>query len=269
MSEMEGNIDKETIKQVLLDINPLVRQFHKNVIELHTGVDPAEANELNLKDSIHFLKHIWGSCLYWGNQSINSIGRSIKKLSDFLNSFTSRKEIHNHHVFLERLEQYPGTKRITPTSHDPVVRLTELLQKFPSVRIKTTTLIMRFLSLDCSFFEVNKSRLIPPLDRVNYRMCRQLFGEEYVLDKFRKERASFGIKATMNFDALGEDVLGGKKVLIDNLWFIGHFYHDAEPENKCKMRGGAKIVDYPLLENIIERLSETCPFLAYSCERSS
>lgn len=71
----------------------------------------------------------------------------------------------------------------------------------------------------------------------------------------------------MNFDDLGRNVLGEKKVLIDNLWFIGHFYHDALPENKCKMREGATIVDYPLLKDIIDEIPETCPFLVYGCKR--
>jgi len=59
-------------------------------------------------------------------------------------------------------------------------------------------------------------------------------------------------------------VLGENKVLIDNLWFVGHFYHDG-PD--CKMREGAKIIDFPYLEGI--ELPRSCPFLGYGCVRSS
>jgi hypothetical protein len=179
------------------------------------------------------------------------------------------EEIHDHHVFLERLEKYPSKKQISSVSEDQVVRLTELSPKFHSVRIKTAALIMRFLCLDCNFFEVDKSRLIPPLDRVNYRMCKQLFGEEYALDKFGKERASFGKKANSAFDSLGKDVLGENKILIDNLWFIGHFYHDRrkDVEPTCEMRKGAVIIDYPLLKDVIHKLPRSCPFLKYGCKR--
>ena len=264
MSDMEGKISKEHIRQVLLDINPIVRQFHKNVIELHTGINPAMANQLGPDESIRFLRHVWGSCLDWGNQRMDFIGDSVQQLEDFLNLFQSEKEIHDLHVFLERLEKYPTTKHITSASQDVVVRQTELLQKFHSVGIKTAALIMRFLCLDCDFFTVDKSRLIPPLDRVNYRMCKQLFDRKYVLRKLGRERASFGKRANTVFDDLGKYVLGEKKILIDNLWFIGHFYHDGRD---CKVREGAKIVDFPCLRDI--ELPRSCLFLKHDCLRSS
>jgi hypothetical protein len=266
---MKEKIAKEDVRQVLLDINPLVRQFHMNVIRHYTGIDPMKANELDLEDSIHFLKHVWGSCLDWGNQSIDYIGRSVQELSHFLASFTSVEEIHNYHAFLKRLEKYSGSKRVTSVSEDEVIRLTELLQKFNSVGIKTAALIMRFLCLDGNFFQVDRSQLIPPLDRVNYRMCKQLFGKKYISDRLGEERDSFGKKANMVFDDLGRDVLGKDKVLIDNLWFIGHFYHDRrkDVEPTCDIRKGAVIIDYPLLKNMIHKLGRPCPFLKYGCER--
>jgi len=100
---MEEKIAKATIKQVLLDVNPLVRKYHKNIIGFRTGEDPTNANELDLEDSIHFLKHVWGMCLEWGNQRINYIGYSVKQLADFLNSFKSKKEIHDARSILTSL----------------------------------------------------------------------------------------------------------------------------------------------------------------------
>lgn len=266
---MREKISKEHIRQVLLDINPMVRRYHKNVIKLHTGVDPTNAKILGLKESIDFLRRIWGSCLDWGNQRIDYIGDSVRQLSEFLKSFDSEKEIHDSHVFLEKLEVYPSDKHVTSISLDEVARLTELLQKFHSVRIKTAALIMRFLCLDCNFFEVDISKLIPPLDRVNYRMCSQLFNRRYVLQKLGAYEVSFDKRANFGFADIGKHVLGKNKVLIDNMWFIGHFYHDGHKQNKCEIREGAKVVDYLYLENIIQKMPKLCPFSVHGCERST
>jgi hypothetical protein len=154
-------------------------------------------------------------------------------------------------------------------SNSMVARLTELLQKFHSVRIKTAALIMRFLCLDCNFFEVDISKLIPPLDRVNYRMCSQLFNRRYVLQKLGAYEVSFDKRANFGFADIGKHVLGKNKVLIDNMWFIGHFYHDGHKQNKCEIREGAKVVDYLYLENIIQKMPKLCPFSVYGCERST
>jgi len=141
-------IDKKHIRKVLSDLNPVVRQYHQNVIKYHTGIEPTKAHELDLEDSIHFLRHIWGSCLDWGNQSIDYVGRSVQELSCFLASFASKEEIHRPQVFLDRLEKYSGSKRITSASENDVLRLTELLQKFNSVRIKTAALIRTIECVD-------------------------------------------------------------------------------------------------------------------------
>ena len=261
---MEGKVNKEQIKRVLLDIDPLVRKYFKNMTKFHTGLDPANANELHLEASIHFLKHVWGMCLEWGNQRIEYIGRSVRQLVDFLNSFTSKNEIHDLHIFSEKLENYLDIKPKTSIIPNEALRLTKLFTNFHSVRIKTATLIMRFICLDCHFFEVDKSKLISPLDRVNYRMCEQLFGRKYTLANLGRMEGTFDEKATMTFSDIGKDILGENKVLIDNLWFIGHFYHDGL---NCRIREGAKIIEFPYLQDIC--LLTTCPFSAYGCKKSS
>lgn len=267
---MERNFDKETIRRILLDINPLVRKYYRNIVKFHTGINPTEAGQLDLEESIHFIKHIWGSCLDWGNQSLDYIEKSIHQLSNFLSSFTSKEEIHNPRFFLERLEKHPSEKNIYSINEDQIFRLTELLQKFHSVRIKTAALIMRFLCLDSNFFELDKSRLIPPLDRVNYRMCLQLFDKQYILDKLGPNSVSFDKRATYEFNDIGKQVLGENKILIDNLWFLGHFYHDRRKKiaQTCGIREGVLIVDYPFLKDIIEGLPKRCPFAEYGCKRS-
>ena len=127
---------------------------------------------------------------------------------------------------------------------------------------------MRFLCLDCSFFKVDKSKLVPPLDRVNYRMCEQLFGTEYVLEKLGEYEVSFDTGAHFGFADIGKQILGKKQVLINNLWFIGHFYHDGKERNDCGIREGARIVDYPHLKNITRKLPDSCPFEMHGCARN-
>jgi len=263
---MERKLSNEYIKEVLKNINPRVRKFFGNMIELHTGIDPAKANGLNLRGSIDFLKHVWGICLDWGNQRMDYIDRSVQQLDDFLTSFNSENEIHNLDIFLKKLEGHwdrlLSIKPNTSGSQDEVRRLTELLTDFHSVRIKTAALIMRFICLDCNFFEIDKSKLIPPLDRVNYRMCEQLLGRKYILEKLGNIRGTFSEEATMTFNNIGKNILGEDKILIDNLWFVGHFYHDG---TNCQIRESAKIIEFPYLRQI--DLLESCPFLEYGCER--
>lgn len=256
-------VSNETIRNVLEKINCFVRKYHGNIVEFRTGKNPTNVNELGLEDSIHFLKHVWGLCLEWGNQSINSIGSSVQQLTEFLDLFKSKKEIHDLHTFLEKLVEYPKLKFRKSTRSDDVARLTELLPRFDSARIKTAALIMRFLCLDSNFFEVDKTKLIPPLDRVNYRMCKHLLGEEDTLKKLGGYKTSFDKEATEAFEDLGKEILNENKVLIDNLWFVGHFYHDG---TDCKLRDAAKILAHPYLKNI--SLPTLCPFAAYGCERS-
>lgn len=84
---------------------------------------------------------------------------------------------------------------------------------------------------------------------------------------------SFVIEVTTirasDFDDLGRCIFGERKILIDNLWFIGHFYHDRrkDVEPTCEMRKGAVIIDYPVLRDLIPELPESCPFLKYGCKR--
>ena len=224
-------------------------------------MDPSKAKALDLGPSIDFLNQVWVLSLKWGNQRMEYIGRSLQQLADFLKGFNSKNEIHDLNIFSEKLEKYVSSKlsinpRTSPSLNE-VLRLTELLTKFHSIRIKTAALIMRFICLDCNFLEVDKSKLIPPLDRVNYRMCEQLLGRKYTLEKLGESKATFGKKATIAFDNIGKDVLGKNKVLIDNLWFIGHFYHGTHRTN-CQIREGAEIIESPYLQDI--RLQPSCPF---------
>jgi len=273
---LEEKVSKEHVKKVLLEINdPLVRGYFKNMVKFRTGVDPANANELDLEASIDFLKHVWAMCLDWGHQRFEFIDQSIRQLDEFLKTFNSKDKIHNLQSFSKKLENYSAVKpRKSTTLHDPsneALKLTRLLTGFKSVRIKTAALIMRFVCLDCGFFEVDKNKLIPPLDRVNYRMCKKLFGKENIEAKLGKPKpkGTFNEKATMAFNDLGKDVLGEDKILIDNLWFIGHFYHNEPFQDKrlnCQVIEGVKILELPYLQDI--ELQNSCPFSKYGCIKS-
>jgi len=204
--------------------------------------------------------------LDWGNQRIDYIEKSVRQLNEFLKSFTSEKEIHDPQIFLKKLKNYYGEKNDNSLrDEDPIRQITKLLTKFHSVRIKSAALIMRFLCLDSNFFDVHKSKLIPPLDRVNYRMCEQLLDK-----KLGKISASFNETAHKKFQDIGEEILGENMILIDNLWFIGHFYHDGRKHTHslCGVRKGAMIVDFPFLKDIIEKMPRQCPFLKYGCKRA-
>lgn len=269
----------EVIKKELSDIDSLVRAFHSNVLEVKTGIYPKNVYACDLEQSKHFFKQVWGNCLESAGQSLDKIGQSIKDLDVFLENFHSGKEIHDFNNFLQKLRLYKGdrnTSMVNSTEPEKVVETIELLTKFTSVGFKSATLIIRFLCLDSTFFKIEIKTLIPPLDRVNYRMCEQIFGKEFTKKTIGKEnKPSFSKLETMNFDKLGKVILGNNKVLIDNLWFIGHFYHDCSnrigcegAKDKgcdCKIREGARIINSQYLKNI--KLPSECPFFKYNCNR--
>ena len=93
-------------------------------------------------------------------------------------------------------------------------------------------------------------------------MCQQIFGKNVTKKRLGKIEASFSKEQTKEFDKIGREILGKDKVLIDNLWFIGHFYHDG---SNCKIREGVKIVEYQYLKNV--NPPEKCPFSRYGCSR--
>jgi hypothetical protein len=247
-----------------MEVNLSARTYFANIIESCSGIDPEKAESLDFEESVHFLKQVWGMCMDWGNQRMNYIGRSTQELECFLRTnFQSRIELHDFHAFSKKLEEFQGSKSVTSESSEEVARTTELLQKFYAVRFKTAALIMRSLCLDCNFFSVDKNMLIPPLDRVNYRMCRQIFGEQYTKKRLGEIEDSFDIHQTNAFGQIGREVFNDIKVLIDNFWFIGHFYHDNGKD--CALRQGARIIDFPYLQNVI--LTTGCPFLKHNCCR--
>ena len=156
-------VPKDTVREVLLQVNTPARTYFANILEHGTGLDPMKANGLDLEQSIYFLKYLWGSCLSGSNQRIDYIGQSIQSLDRFLRTnFTSEIELHSFQTFSRELEKLKGEKLkpIESQESEEVARTTEFLQKFPSVGFKTATLIMRFLCLDSNFFEVDKKRLI-------------------------------------------------------------------------------------------------------------
>ncbi len=272
----EHALSKEVIKNALLEIDPSVRKFHSNVLEAKTGITPSNAYSLNLEQSTHFFKQVWGNCLETAGQSLDKIGESIQEIEKFLKTFHSENEIHDFNYFLQKLGQYKGTNNLINSSDiENVVKTTELLKEFPSVGFKTATLIMRFLCLDSNFFKVERKTLIPPLDRVNYRMCQQIFGREKTEKLLGEIKDSFSKEKTMKFDEIGREVLNDDKVLIDNLWFIGHFYHDCSKKSGCegtsdncgcKIREGAKIINSQYLKNV--DLPLACPLFKHGCNRT-
>jgi hypothetical protein len=262
-------VQRKTIKEVLLEVDPQTRTFYANVLKQATGLEPEKASGLSFEDSIHFFTHVWASCLFWSNQRVDYIGESLEVLENFLRTrFKSQKDLHDIQVFCRELKQLKGKnfKDIDTQDFEGVLQTTVLLQKFPSVGLKTAALIMRFLCLDSNYFSVEQNLLIPPLDRVNYRMCKQLLGNKETHDLLTDEKPAFKLPETQKFAKLGCEILGKNGILIDNLWFIGHFYCDSKLQNDCKLRKGVSSINFSNLIGV--NLHEECPFYKYGCRKT-
>lgn len=279
-------MNQEDVKNVLLEINPAVRRFFRNMIKFDTGVNPEKANGLSLQESKRFLKHAWVLSLRWSNQRTEYIDKSLAELTDFLDNFDPEDPIHNLEMFFKKLQKVgPRILRKIKTnrkkwlkiisSKEPtVLKVTRLLAFFHSVRIKTAALIMRLLCLDSNFFKADTESLIPPLDRVNRRMCKHLLGKKYTNQclgeetgtyKDFDEEATLGSESKTGFVGVGKEVLGKKNaILIDNMWFIGHFYHISNKRSSCDLSEAAVITESPYLD---KKLSNKCPFSEIGCSR--
>ena len=192
-------MERKTIKEVLLEIDPQTRTFFANVLKQATGLDPEKANSLSFENSIHFFTHVWASCLSWSNQRVDYIGQSVEVLENFLRTrFKSEKDLHDIQVFCRELKQLKGKnfKGTDTQDFEGVLQTTVRLQIsfawfFPA-------LIMRFLCLDSNYFSVDENLLIPPLDRVNYRMCKQLLGNKETHDLLMDEKPAFKLPILKN-----------------------------------------------------------------------
>jgi hypothetical protein len=253
-----------SLKDLILNkIDPLARQYHRNVISFYTGFDALGANLLDLEEGKHFLKCIWARCLEWSNQRPSRIQKSLKKLDNFLNSFEKDSEVHDITAFLHKLRAFGQENNLTTErGYDPqntMEEIIELFTMFYSVRIKTASLIMRFLYLDSNFFGECCPASNPPLDRVNFRMLQRLN-----IQNGLTEKTSYGPKEQKTFSQIGADILGkDKKGLIDNLWFIGHFYCDDNED--CSYRD---VFDF-LEPKIVKRIDfwKSCPLISLNCSK--
>jgi hypothetical protein len=251
------------LTNLILSIDPLVRQYHRNVIRFYTGFNALEAKSLDLEDSKLFLKSLWARCLEWSNQRPSRILKSLHELDSFLNTFKNETEIHDMELFLGYLNSYRSkTNSVIERgykSNNSVEAIIELLTMFYSVRVKTASLITRFLTLDSNFFGDCSSIVNPPLDRVNFRMLQLL-----KIQNELAEKASYGPVEQKMFSQIGTDLLGkSRKGLIDNLWFIGHFYCDDNSD--CKFREVFRFLEPVILNDI--KFSESCPFTPLACSQ--
>ena len=121
---------------------------------------------------------------------------------------------------------------------------------------------MRLLTLDFGLIEFNAEETLPPLDRVNYRMLKRIYGEEETNNKLlikekktdkEKETGQFMKEQQIKFFEWGKELFPECPALLDNLWFFGHFYHDS---NEDKLRAYS-LLEYPYLKNI--KLNEESP----------
>jgi len=200
-----NQITHESLRKLILDINPTVRQYHGNVVTFYTETGPSNANSVDLERSKSFVKKLWARCLEWSNQRPSRIYRSIVQLDDFLESFTYEDRLHDLNDFVQKLAHFKSRKPsfVTEKGHAPndrIEQMIELFTMFHSVRAKTASLIARFLCLDSNFFGGYHNSSNPPLDRVNYRMLYRLGRQGKLVKKRHTDqqtrKSSHGLELT-------------------------------------------------------------------------
>jgi len=252
------------LKNLILNkIDPLARQYHRNVISFYTGFDALEANLFDLEASKYFLKSLWARCLEWSNQRPSRIQKSLKQLDILLNSFEKDSEVHDITAFLHKLKSFKQKHNLTINrDYDPqdtMEEIIELFTMFYSVGIKTASLIMRFLYLDSNFFAECCPASNPPLDRVNFRMLQRLN-----IHNGLAQKQSYGPREQKIFAGIGANILGkNNKGLIDNLWFIGHFYCDDNED--CHFREVFRFLEPKIVKGI--DFWESCPLASLNCSK--
>ncbi len=252
-----------SLKDLIFKIDPLVRQYHRNVISFYTDFDVLGSNSLDLEASKSFLKSIWARCLEWSNQRPSRIDKSLCQLDSLLDSFEKDFEVHDIPTFLYKLKFFRQEHNLTIergyNPEDNMEEIIEMFSMFYSVRIKTASLIMRFLYLDSNFFGECCPASNPPLDRVNFRMLQRLN-----IHNSLTEKVSYGPKEQKTFAQIGADILGkSKKGLIDNLWFIGHFYCD--DNEGCDLREVFRFLEPKTVKGL--DFWESCPLAPLNCSK--
>lgn len=249
------------LKNLVLEIDPLVRQYHRNVISFYTDSNALKADSLDLEASKYFLMSLWARCLEWSNQRPSRIENSLHQFNCLLDDFKNSSELHDIKAFVHKLMVFREKQNLKIESNynpqDDKEKIIELFTMFYSVRIKTASLITRFLCLDSNFFGECSSATNPPLDRVNYRMLERL-----EIHNGLEKKNSYGPKDQKIFANIGTEILGKElRGSIDNLWFIGHFYCD--DNEGCAFREVFRYLEAKIVNDI--DFPQLCPLIPLNC----
>lgn len=259
---------------------------------------------LNLELSRQLFRRLFIFCVtqqVGGIPSMQVIERGIFKsegLDGFLQTFRDANEIHSVHKFLARLncffvnKPFPGsisTKQLTVER-----QITRRLTHFSGMAQKTAALLMRLLCSYINFFnDANETNLEVPLDRVNLRVAFDILpdhivqkpGYQSLQTQWRRLITSgqrpnpFSWQQIELFQEIAAQVMDGIGPIIrfDNLWFIGHFYHDGQlnfkdgiwlasrDANNCQCRQIVEIIDEPYLSGV--ELPNICPLQHIGCSQ--
>ena len=182
-------------------------------------------------------------------------------MSEPLDDFKNSSELHDIKAFVHKLMVFREKQNLKIESNynpqDDKEKIIELFTMFYSVRIKTASLITRFLCLDSNFFGECSSATNPPLDRVNYRMLERL-----EIHNGLEKKNSYGPKDQKIFANIGTEILGKElRGSIDNLWFIGHFYCD--DNEGCAFREVFRYLEAKIVNDI--DFPQLCPLIPLNC----
>ncbi len=275
------NLKLTDIARILKNIELSVQNYFKNYICYKTGViNPEAIMNLSKEDSIEFLTRLFAICTSELIGGANKNEEGIEEFNDFIKKFTG--DIHNLKHFIKVLEdKYEKEGRYSKNNSKGEI-LSNLFKEFKGIGQKTAALLTKFLCLYCNFFHETPKDLRVPLDRVNARMIYYLIDSNVLINypnlyemlkKYNNEK-KFNLNELIieEFQNLAEDVMGSReeRIVFDNLWFIGHFYHDSETQD-CALREAIVYLDKPYIDPYFitgqqVNLPEMCPLKKIGCK---
>jgi hypothetical protein len=254
---IKNNIDKEKLKKELIHIEKTyVKKYFANFLENETKQNPC-----NIKNRKDFLKRLFIVSIYklvGGRAKIEYAEKGYDSFSKFVDSLNN-KNISDYYYFSRKLESYTHKmhKSFYSKFNEGNIKDIINLTAFKGMGQKTASLFLRFLCCYTNFFNRNKPQdLLVPLDRVNWRFCF-------------KEKKTFNKKDFESFQDFALSIMKNPKdrIYFDNIWFIGHFWHDRRKTNSCQISRVTKAIEGDCLKGI--KLPLICPLYNFCSKKDN